>query len=213
VSESITEFKAECDRLPDRLQLKLKELGVPEGDAAKSDRVRTAKAVKNLLATCEGKEPTPLVGAIAQAKIETNSTAMGRSLKSAKSILESLRTTKWDLFSAVGMITGAQKAEADQLLRDVCTWLKTDEHALAGGLASKLTEAETKAIKLLTPPPPPPPSPPPPPPPPGWKQVGAGSLTGVSRDEALSVTKALTQELEENPKLRLTIRWTLEEPQ
>ena len=152
VSESLTEFKAECDLLPDRLQLKLKELGVPEADAARSDRVRTAKAVKTLLANCEGREPTPLVGAIAQTKIETNSTAMGRSLKSAKSILESLRTTRWALFSKVAMITGAQKAEADQLLQDVCTWLKTDEHALAGGLASKLTEAETKAIKLLTPP-------------------------------------------------------------
>ena len=77
---------------------------------------------------------------------------MGRSLKSAKSILECLRTTKWDLFSAVAMIAGAKKAEADQLLQDVCTWLKTDEHALAGGLASKLTEAEARAIKLLTPP-------------------------------------------------------------
>ena len=31
-------------------------------------------------------------------------------------------------------------------------WLKTDEHALAGGLASKLSEAEGRAIKLLTPP-------------------------------------------------------------
>jgi hypothetical protein len=211
VKESISEFKAECDSLPDRLQLKLKDHGVPEADAAKADRVRTAKAVKTLLANCEGREPTPLVGAIAQAKIETNSTAMGRSLKSAKSILESLRITKWDLFSAVAMIADTQKAEADRLLQDVCTWLKTDEHALAGGLAVKLTEAEARAIKLLTPPKPPPP--PPPDPKPGWKQVDSGTRTRLSRDEALSTTKKLTQELEENPKLRLTIQWTLEEPQ
>ena len=39
-----------------------------------------------------------------------------------------------------------------KLIRDVVTWLKTDEHALAGGLASKLSEAEGRAIKLLTPP-------------------------------------------------------------
>jgi hypothetical protein len=38
------------------------------------------------------------------------------------------------------------------LIQDVCSWLKTDEHALAGGLASKLSEAEGRAIKLLTPP-------------------------------------------------------------
>ena len=210
VKESISEFKAECDSLPDRLQLVLKKLGVPEADAAKADRVRTAKAVKTLLVNCEGKEPTPLVGAIAQAKIETNSTAMGRSLKGAKTILESLRATKWELFSAVAMIAGEKKTEADQLLQDVCTWLKTDEHALAGGLASKLTEAEARAIKLLTPPPPPPL---PPPPPPGWKQVSTGTKTRLSHDEALSTTRKLTQQLEENPELRLTVQWTLEEPQ
>ena len=33
--------------------------------------MRTAKAVKALLAGCDGKEPTALVGAIAQAKLET----------------------------------------------------------------------------------------------------------------------------------------------
>ncbi len=32
------------------------------------------------------------------------------------------------------------------------SWLKTDEHALAGGLAAKLSEAESRAIRLLTPP-------------------------------------------------------------
>ena len=36
--------------------------------------------------------------------------------------------------------------------RRLRSWLKTDEHALAGGLAAKLSEAEGRAIKLLTPP-------------------------------------------------------------
>ena len=215
VKETIGEFKTDCDNLPDRLQLKLKDLGVPESDGAKADRVRTAKAVKTLLATCEGKDPTPLVGAIAHAKVETNSTAMGRSLKMAKPILESLRITKWDLFSAVAMIAGDKKADADQLLKDICTWLKTDEHALAGGLASKLTEAEGRAIKLLTPPKPPivdPPLPPLPPKP-GWREVAKGSKSRLSHDESVSTTMGLTQQLENNPKLRLTINWTLEEQQ
>ena len=68
MKESVTEYKADCDSLPDRLQLVLKNLGVPEAEFVKCDRVRTAKAVKTLLAACEGKEPTPLVGAIAKAK-------------------------------------------------------------------------------------------------------------------------------------------------
>ena len=58
MKESVTEFKADCDDLPDRLQLVLKNLGISEVDAGKTDRVRTAKAVKALLGACDGKEPT-----------------------------------------------------------------------------------------------------------------------------------------------------------
>ena len=114
--------------------------------------MRTAKAVKSLLANCDGKEPTALVGTIAHGKIETNCTAMGRSLKSAKAVLECLGRTRWDLFSAVSQLADHRKTDAELLVQDVCTWLKNDEHAIAGGLAGKLSDAEGRAIKLLTPP-------------------------------------------------------------
>lgn len=216
VKESITEFKADSDSLPDRLQLVLKNLGVPEADFVKCDRVKTAKAVKTLLASCETKEATALVGVLAQAKLETNATAMGKSLKSAKPLLECLRTTRWDLFAAVAQIQDQRKTDADLLIQDVCSWLKTDEHALAGGLASKLSEAEGRAIKLLTPPKvvePEPKLPPidPPKPKPGWKQVGTGGKARMSHNESIAETKAILHKLEENPKLRLTVQWTLEE--
>jgi hypothetical protein len=178
--------------------------------------VRTAKAVKMLLAGCDNKEPTALVGIIAQAKLETNSTAMGKSLKSAKSLLDCLRTTKWDLFSAVAQIQDKRKTEADLLIQDVCSWLKTDEHALASGLASKLSEAEGRAIKLLTPPKveePDPKLPPiePPKPKPGLKQVGTGGKARMSNSESILEAKSILQKLEQNSKLRLTVQWTLEE--
>ncbi len=216
VKESVTEHKADCESLPDRLQLVLKNMGVPEADFVKCDRVRTAKAVKTLLAGCENKEPTTLVGAIAHAKLETNSTAMGKSLKSGKVLLECLRTTKWDLFSAVSQIQDQRKTEADILIQDVCSWLKADEHALAGGLASKLSEAEGRAIKLLTPPKVVDPTPilPPIEPPkskPGWKAVGSGGKARMNNTESISETKSILQKLEQNPKLRLTVQWTLEE--
>src|SRR5262249_5361169 len=97
VAETVTEFKADCDSLPDRLQSVLKNLTVSETDAGKADRVKTAKAVKALLAACEDKEPTALVGAIAHAKVDTSTTAMGKSLKSAAAVLGCFRNTKWDL--------------------------------------------------------------------------------------------------------------------
>jgi hypothetical protein len=76
-----------------------------------------------------------------------------------------------------------------------------------------LSEAETRAIKLLTPPKPKidDPTPPPPPPKKGWKPVGNGSRCRLSHEESLSEAQGLIQKLEQNDKLRLTIHWTLEE--
>ena len=216
VHESITEHKADNDLLPDRLQLVMKNMDMPEAEFVQCDRVRTAKSVKALLAACDNKEPTALVGAIAQAKLETNSTSMGKGLKSAKTLLDCLRTTKWELFSAVGQIHDHRKTEAEVLIEDVWSWLKTDEHALAGGLASKLSTAEGRAIKLLTPPkmmerdvilPPIDP----PKPKLGLKQIGSGGKARMSNRDSISETKSLLHKLEENAKLRLTVQWTLEE--
>ena len=217
VEESVSNLKADCESLPDRVQLVLKNLGLPEGEIAKADRVRTAVAVRSLLKDCEGKEPMALVGTIASAKIDTSGPAMGRSFKSATSILDCLRNTKWDLFEGISNLSDSRKTEAELLLQDIRSHLCTDELALAGGLAPKLSEAESRAIKLLTPPKPPinppePPEPPQPPPPKkGWKQVGTGSKSRLSHGDSLAETKSLLQQLEQNPKLRLTVHWTLEE--
>jgi hypothetical protein len=209
VGESITDFKGDCDSLPDRLQLVLNNLGVPEADFVKCDRVRTAKAVKSLLAGCDNKEPTALVGALAHAKVETNSTAMGKSLKSARAVLECLRSTRWDLFTAVARLEDQRKTDADLLIQDVCSWLKMDEHALVGGLAGKLSDAEGRAIRLLTPPPPPPP-----PDDHGgkkWSRVGMGKEERLSSTDFKATAEELQKKLEQNPRLRLTVQWLLEE--
>ncbi len=207
VKESITEFKADCDSLPDRLQLVLRNIGLNEVDAAKADRVRTAKAMKMLLAGCDGKESTALVGVIANAKLETNSTAMGKSMKSAKPVLDCLRTTRWDLFTAVSQLIDDRKITADLLIQDVCLWLETDEHSLAGGLAGKLSDAEGRAIKLLTPKPleikkPDAKK---------WKPIGSGTKERLTAKELAVTAEDLRRQLEDHPRYRLTIQWNLEE--
>jgi hypothetical protein len=216
VGASATEFKADCDALADRLQLVLRTLGASEDDTPKADRVRTAKAVKAFLGACEGKEATPLVGAIAHAKVEPSSTAMGRSLKSAKSVLDALRNTRWDLFTAVAQLNDARKADAELLLRDVRSWVATDEHALAGGLAAKLPEAESRAIRLLTPPKPLDlgPTNPTTPHVPGakkWSQVATGKRDRLTPEDVVAAVEELKKKLAENPRYRLTLQWILEE--
>lgn len=223
VNESVESLKGECESLPDRLQLILKNLGVSESDIDKADRVKTAKAVRQLLKDCMGKEATPLVGVIASAKLETSGVAMGRSMKSAASILDCLRNTKWDLFNGVAHLGDERRLQAELLLQDVRSALATDELALAGGLAAKLSEAENRAIKLLTPPKPNPTPvshelthsapvvPAPAAPRRGLKQVDSGTRSRLSHHESLSEAQELVQKLRQNEKLRLTIHWTLEE--
>jgi hypothetical protein len=140
--------------------------------------------------------------------METNSTTMGRSLKSAADVLDCLRTTRWDLFTAVAEIQGERAGHAAKLLQEVVTWLKTDEHGLAAGLASKLSDAEGRAIKLLKPIPPPPPPPPGPEP---WSVIGSGKKDRLSAQEWSTTSQELLQRLETNPRSRLTVQWTLEE--
>lgn len=142
---------------------------------------------------------------------------MGRSLKSAKGVLECLRTTRWDLFTAVSAIRGERDGDAVQLIKDVATWLKTDEHALASGLASKMSDAEGRAIKLLTPPKATDPKlidPKPIDPPPGgktWTPVGSGRKERLTSVDWSSTANELHRKLEGNPRYRLTVEWTIEE--
>lgn len=216
VNDEVAGLKADCDLLPGQLQLNLRNLGVAEGDIEKADRVRTALAIRQFLADCEGKEATELVTAIATATIETSGTAMGRSFKAAPTILDCLRKTKWDLFDGVKHLADERKTQADMLILDVQAAVSTDELALAGGLAGKLSDAESRAIKLLTPPKRPDDAPPvtpdpQPEPKPGWTQVDQGNGSRLNHDESLSQARELVQKLEDNSKLRLTIHWTLEE--
>jgi hypothetical protein len=118
------------------------------------------------------------------------------------------------LFSAVAQLTDQRKTDADLLLDDVRSWLKVDEHALAGGLAPKLSEAVDRAIRLLTPPKQPvvlPPVVTPPPSQPGWKIIGNESKTRLTEKEASATVEELIRKLKANQRYRLSIQWTLEE--
>ena len=192
----------------------------PKADAVKADRVRTAKAVKTLLAACDGKEPTALVGAIAQAKLDTNSTSMGQSLKSAKAILECLRDDE------MGLVLGgrADRRRPQDRRRPAAAGCaargsRPTNTPWPVGWRAKLSEAEGRAIKLLTPPKQPST--------PTRRRLGAAPAAAQARignrsaqaSKARLTEKELIREpprnccskLEENPRYRLTIQWTLEE--
>src|SRR5262249_9366583 len=150
--------------------------------------------------------------------IEQNIQSMGRNLKTATTILKCLnRNIRWDFFPAVPQLQDHRKTDAELLIQYVSPCLKTDEHALVGGLASKLSDAEGRAIKLLTPPKVPEPIPPikTPPPVPGkkWVQVSTGQKDRLASKDWQATAEELRKKLEENPAYRLTGKWLLEEEQ
>ena len=169
----------------------LKNLGVPEADFVKCDRVRTAKAVKTLLAGCDGKEPTALVGCHRSCQNRNEQHGDGEEPQVCQGDLGVPAHAPDGICSRRSPDSGpAEDGRRYCLIQDVWSWLKTDEHALAGGLASKLSEAEGRAIKLLTPPKPVDRMPQLPhidplKPKPGWKQVGSGSKARLTNTESI----------------------------
>lgn len=211
------QFKSDCDSLPGRLQLVLRNLGVSEQDAASCDRVKTAKAARELFEAVNGKEPTPIVKAIAGARIETSGNALARSIKTAAAVLASLmEPNRWEIFEAVSEISDKRKTDATLLINDVRECLMKDEFAIADGLAKKLSDAEGRAVKLLRPPkvdpvPDPKPEPELPKPKPGWKRLDSGTTERMSGNDLSTLAEKLAAKLKENPKRRVSVQWTLEE--
>ncbi|MEY3228049.1 MAG: hypothetical protein RLZZ536_2668, partial [Planctomycetota bacterium] len=227
VRETVSSLKADCDSLPDRVQLVLKNLGLSDGELEQADRLRTARATRRLLKEIQGRDATALVTAIAVAPVETSGPAMARSFKSVTAVMECLRNTKWDLFSAVSRLQDDRRTQADLLLGEIREILKADELAIAGagGLGTRLSQAENQAIALLTPPRPivaavpaaaavvPPPPLPPVPSTDArtqkqksekWKQVATAAHARLQHGESLTEVRKILAELERNPQLRLS---------
>lgn len=212
----VSKFKVDCEALPNRLQLILHKMGVSESDASQCERVKSAKAARELFNSIEGQEPIALVKTISKARIETSGKAMGRSIKSAATVLSSLlEPNRWELFEAVAEIADRRKTDATLLLDDLRDSLKMDEFALAGGLPAKLSDLEGRAVRLLRPPkvvsPPEKDDPPLPPPKAGWKRLDSGSTERMAGSDLSALTEKLTAKLGGDPKRRVTIQWTLEE--
>ena len=120
------------------------------------------------------------------------------------------------MFTAVAAIGGERAEDAATSSSRTCvTWLKTDEHALAGGLASKLSEAEGRAIKLLTPPKPPadaassrPPRHPAARP---GRQVGTDRKDRLTAKDWSTTAEELLQQAGGEPPLPAHVQWTIEE--
>jgi hypothetical protein len=157
-------------------------------------------AVDELLTGLAGVDAKAAIQHLASASLDTSASAMGQSLKKAASALRALTQprTKWDLLQGVARLDDERKPEADELLADVLQALQADEYNRA--LEPVLGDAESRAIRLLSPPKPPP----------GRVLVEAGTIE-VDASNWEEVAAKLSAKLNGGDGgLKLTLRWSLE---
>lgn len=135
---------------------------------------------------------------------------MAQTLGRARALDEAVRTASWPLFEAVASLSDHCKPAAQVITARLAEILSADEHVIA--LNAALREQEAKALKLLTdirPPPPPPPPPTPPEQGPEVVVVKEDKATDLDSQSARSVLAGISQELDQDAALRLSIAWKI----
>jgi hypothetical protein len=156
-----------------------------------------------------------LVSVLASAAIATSEAAMGECLRKAGELSGTLESGGWVVFEAVSKLSDERKNAAEEVLELVRSALQRDEHVTQ--LAPALSEAQVKALGLLTitsPPPPPPDDKKPVPPPPtkrGKRIVDQGTEQNVSLAVAKELVSNLEKKVAKNRQARLNISWIIEE--
>lgn len=173
-----------------------------------SDRIKTARGAVSLLSAMTVPN-ADMIAVLGETKAETTDTAYGQTIGKAKALDDTLKTTDWDLFSAVCSLQDERRKAAKAIGQRIAEILAADEHAIA--LKPALTEQKAKALKLLTETPAPPP-PPPPPPPPGIKIIRQAESDNLSPKEAKRVLQEITFEIEQDEDYRLSITWKITKP-
>jgi hypothetical protein len=92
-------------------------------------------------------EGDAFVNALAQVEVASSEQAMGASFKKAGDVLESLSRVNWELLEAVLRLADDRKQAAQTIWTDLRQAFRADELAVALGPA--LTEAQSRAVKLL----------------------------------------------------------------
>lgn len=112
----------------------------------KCNRMKNAQFAVSTLETLRSKKDgADLVAALAQIEPVTSLQALAKSIKSARSISQSLEERNWDLLESVWSKYGSEGASIKE---DVCRALSEDE--LVTSLSASLVQSERKATEIVT---------------------------------------------------------------
>jgi hypothetical protein len=140
----ITAGKESCGQLLVRLKQTAPQLASAGTTPA---RIGTAQAVKVLVDTLAEVQGDAFLNALASAEVASTEQAMGTSFKKAGDVLESLARASWELLEAVLRLTDERAQAAQGIWTALRRAFQADELAVALGPA--LTEAQSRAVKLL----------------------------------------------------------------
>lgn len=143
MGEVAAEHVEACRELVETLERQVDRLRAD----ADCDRLRTARAARDLLEGIRAADDVEAVRVLASASVPTSSQAMGLSIKSAGQVVGILRRARWELFENVTDLPGEWGSQGEDLHSRVVEALERDEHAQRIGDA--LDREERAAADLL----------------------------------------------------------------
>jgi hypothetical protein len=167
-------------------------------------------AALGLLDAIHGAADDGVVSAIVGARLGDSPDAMATSIRKAAGVTAAIASARYELFEAAAGLTGDRAPAGAAIQQRVREAFEKDELAVA--LDAALRAAESDAARLLAAVPAPPPSPAPPAPP-GMRVVERSSASGLDASRGKEVLDRLRRRLAEKPSRRLSIEWSIEEPE
>ena len=202
--KAAAEHRTSCSALVTRLGEQMRRLGLEPNS---SSRHRTAVAALGFLEAIHAAADDGVVTAIVRAEVATSAEAMGTSIRKAAAVVAVLGSARNDLLEAVAALVDDRKNAGAAILQRVREAIDKDE--LAVGLEGALRAAEADSAKLLSSAT----SQPPPVPSPGMRLVERSHARGLEPDNGAEVLDGLRRRLMERPGRRLSIEWSIEEPE
>jgi hypothetical protein len=133
-----------CRALVDALAEAFRKVGADE----ETDRMRTARAGRDLVESVRRADDMDAVRVLAETRVPTSSQALGVSIKSARRVTEALQRTNWKIINSVADLSGEWGTQGAALRQRVVDALQRDEHAQR--IADILEGEERAATDLLT---------------------------------------------------------------
>jgi hypothetical protein len=145
IQTEVAAGKDSCGHLVVRLKQLVSQLGTVGATPARATTAQTTKTLVDALSQADGEA---FLSALIGAEISSSDQAMGTSFKKAKEVVDALSRVNWELLEAILRLTDERQTAAQAVWTSVKQAFQTDELAVAIGPV--LTDAQSRAVRLLS---------------------------------------------------------------